>query len=1625
MTGDGSRGKQVRAVLFAAIMVVSMVAAGVGGFAGSAAAEVSSIDGVTAENVTAGSASQTQNVTLVGVNRTDSNLSDIDVELFADNTSVEGASVSDAGSFGDTNVSAGDRPDGGFFVEIDGNQTVTDDITIEVTLNTSNADPQLGDYTASSANGASAEGSFDILSDGPITVDADEGTDDGSSPYATIQAAIDNAESGDTIEVRSGNYDEQIVINRGNDASNLTIRAADGASPTINYSANDGTPTVAVDQDDITLEGFTISRSNSDSRVAQAVRVTGDDVQLIDNTYQPSGGSNDAAVAVLTDSSGTAGNPAVSGVTINDVTISGGEVITNQPSQTGVLVVDDGAASFGGAGSVSVSDVTFTANADSTQVYELDTGGGVINIADTLNDNEFDRAAAASETATDASINGFSIEGIISTSIQDAVDRADSGSTVAVASGTYEESVTISTEGLTLEGPNAGLAGDSSQRGTEATITDANGRSEINAPNVTIDGLNFEFGGQAIRSGGGVDGLITNSRFELTDDTSDGYAIRAEESSSGIDVTDNLFTGITSNDGTDGDNANGVVVRDPDRTRIAGNNFSSVDTAVNIGSKSNDTASGTVVVEKNNFSGITQFGAVLVNNPDTSLDVNVNNNTINSSEVGIFTFNADDQATFSIQDNEFQNFADDKVFVNDAAGVLTLSDVVSDNAFDPSALAASANDEIIPATTVDVVNVDQQTGFDQIQSAVDAANSGDTIEIEAGTYNEEVTIDKPLTLIGAGNSANGTVLNTSSSGSGNGITVDASNLTVRNLRITDYSDGIRMTNTHSNIVFENVDSVGNSNRGMELRNSADLTDLTLNNVDFSNNNRGIRGATTSSVDGLTITDSEFSNNVEGIYIAQSESSPGQLNDVTISNTEFIDNDQKGIYTEKLSNATLNDITVDGITSNTYVVNNGLDINLKYDDYENITIRDSTVASVSEGDPLNGNPSASVAVTIKARGSSPDDTSYTSTPAALDDVTIENVVIEDSFNGLQIGEFGKDYSGGGGPTNVEITDSTFQNNSGYHVEDVTDNLDLDDILSNQLNNDFDRVVTIEDDAGNITGDSIFGAIQPAVNAASDGSIVSVGPGTYNESVTINTQNVTLEGPNAGTSGYSDNRDQEAIINRIDTPTSGGAAVSITADEVTVDGFQIESSAQDGINIGEVSNDTTITNTRITRVDGNTFGSDNGAGNGINIQTGGTGGDSLTGLTFTDNEISGISSPGADGNQRANAIQFAGENDDILIKNVDISDNLITDIEPDSGEAGADARGITVDTPGSGGDVENVDITDNTFRDFVSADSRAILLFETSATNPRQGPSNFTITGNTITDLTSGGEDPPVALFVGGYEDLGEQHQFSRNNIENGVVSRVLYDQSGFDTSAADTLDASDNWWGNEDGPRASNSSGTDGLIATQPFLTSQVENLEDTDDGTPRQFAAEVRLSGTTTLAFPAPSERTLDETVNKDKIDTFYVYDNSDQQWEVPGDGDDGTFDSSMEPDALDVFVIVVEDGKEATAVVEFENRFVANQTQLGETDVSDGWNLVSPSQAGNDTDTAFATQDVSIELTSEAPFQDPTIQPFEAYKYDYSPYRGYWTYFDEDANGDGKVASATFDGLTLQEYRESVNLDN
>jgi hypothetical protein len=76
--------------------------------------------------------------------------------------------------------------------------------------------------------------------------------------YATIQNAVGNASSGDTINVSAGTYDENITINK----ANLTLKSVDGASTTIIDANGRYTTIIYIISNGVIFDGFAIQNAS-------------------------------------------------------------------------------------------------------------------------------------------------------------------------------------------------------------------------------------------------------------------------------------------------------------------------------------------------------------------------------------------------------------------------------------------------------------------------------------------------------------------------------------------------------------------------------------------------------------------------------------------------------------------------------------------------------------------------------------------------------------------------------------------------------------------------------------------------------------------------------------------------------------------------------------------------------------------------------------------------------------------------------------------------------------------------------------------------------------------------------------------------------------------------------------------------------------------------------------------------------------------------------------------------------------------------------------------------------------------------------------------------------------------
>ncbi|MDP6934057.1 MAG: hypothetical protein QGG40_14125, partial [Myxococcota bacterium] len=174
---------------------------------------------------------------------------------------------------------------------------------------------------------------------GTLTVDPDD-----SSAYATIQDAIDDASSDDTIEIAAGTYEECV----GLDGKDLTITGADRESTFVDCIASSFGSARRSQAFELgsgetgTISGLTIS-STSRGIYAEGATLTLDDVTIEDSGYT---GWSGGAIAQ------SEGSLTISNSTFSDNSANAGAHIAVYGDATLDLdnvVLDGGSAAYGGA----------------------------------------------------------------------------------------------------------------------------------------------------------------------------------------------------------------------------------------------------------------------------------------------------------------------------------------------------------------------------------------------------------------------------------------------------------------------------------------------------------------------------------------------------------------------------------------------------------------------------------------------------------------------------------------------------------------------------------------------------------------------------------------------------------------------------------------------------------------------------------------------------------------------------------------------------------------------------------------------------------------------------------------------------------------------------------------------------------------------------------------------------------------------------------------------------------------------------------------------------------------------------------------------------------------------------
>jgi VCBS repeat-containing protein len=776
--------------------------------------------------------------------------------------------------------------------------------------------------------------------------------------------------------------------------------------------------------------------------------------------------------------------------------------------------------------------------------------------------------------------------------IQDAIDAVDAGGTVHIAAGDYDQgTININKNNITLLGAQSGVNASSRDNVdvTDETVIHGSIYVNHNIDGTTIDGLfmkdftvlSLEYFGVFV-SGGAANTTVQNVYFQGTDPSVSQNGIVTSIAG----TTNNIFT-----------------------QNVYDSTYYGV--YLNPNSVGNQVTDSLIIN--------TRIGYVI----DTAENTTVTGNTFDSS-TGVYfwdggTASVGDNTGYTVANNTFQNgtgVRDSYITVNDPGITVDLSNNVFDGKL-PSAMTLSElfdlEDKITHAiddaaydslgiVVADNLYVTQLSG--SIQNGIDAATTGDTLHVQAGTFTENLTVDKTLQIIGAGSGS--TILE---AGSAVGINItaggtsaaEADRLLISGMTINNAASmGIVIDGTVSYITIDdvdvNVDGVKRTDYGLEIAASANVTDLLIDNSSFSTNDEGAGMHVHGSIDGLTITDSEFEGNNIGFYAFQVDGSNTILNNVNISGSSFSDNTYKGMYIEKLSNALLDSISVNnsGTLSGTTdglagyeVWPTGIDLNLKYYDYENITIQNSYIVDSGSANPANG-----VGLAVKTR----DDGSYATHPATLDGLTITGNVINGAQTSVRFGEPGKNNTG---LTNLDFSGNDISSSlNGIAVDNQTaDQIDASGNYWGTLSwHGYDSVVGIKDrfhgdviynnwasadlsttytvptqtytsldnagmaegnagDNGGIFGYNAFVTIIDSYNHVEAGGDINIDSGSYDEKLNI-TKSVNLLGANAGIHAAVGTNDSESVGVRGDETvmTADNKVFTISADNITIDGFK---------------------------------------------------------------------------------------------------------------------------------------------------------------------------------------------------------------------------------------------------------------------------------------------------------------------------------------------------------------------------------------------------------------------------------------------------------------------------------------
>ncbi len=430
--------------------------------------------------------------------------------------------------------------------------------------------------------------------------------------------------------------------------------------------------------------------------------------------------------------------------------------------------------------------------------------------------------------------------------IQAAVDEAEDGDTIIVAAGSYDEEITIDKDGIVLK----------SEEKSGAIID--RGLLVITGDGVFLDGFKM----RNYQVAGGGDPVIYINANNVTVQNMDlymenfvsvqPYEIRISSESNNINILNNIV-----DRGFIGGHPAISVAEGADNVLIEGNHVAENGASAIAGG----VGDGKTIIVKNNtvYNGYDEgiwFWPV-----SSSGNIVVENNTVINYSVG------------SSEKKAFKIVSEPNSINND--------EKTSDFSIYKTIFDSNPNISSVELGWLGpVYNESEDKYYNSIQDAINEASSGDTILVAAGTYVEDLTIDKSLTLQGDG-SATTEIQPTISANAA--ITVEANDVVIKGFTITHptvLTYGIKVNSPEAASTSGTV--------------TPETTGLILQDLSITN----IGGATASA-------------NGYGLYISNSLSSLDIIDSNFISGYQGVTSRGIGVFAP--NNLTLSDYNIEGST----------------------------------------------------------------------------------------------------------------------------------------------------------------------------------------------------------------------------------------------------------------------------------------------------------------------------------------------------------------------------------------------------------------------------------------------------------------------------------------------------------------------------------------------------------------------------------------------------------------------------------------------------------------------------------------------------------------------------------------